>query len=326
MKKLLLFFIIASTVKIQAQVITPLYHDDFESYSVGQTIVQQRPDKWSSYPNRADAPISNEFANSGTKSLKFKNDSTNKFTNSNLAMLNLPDSSNGIYQIKFKLFIKYAFFGGFTFYQDTVRMGGKLYLNGGFLNIPSVCFSSILKNVSLDFNQWNSFNIIVNLDADLVFLEINNKIILFEKWSVGAYGYNSGINRIFGILFGYNSNSTYTDYYYLDDVEINKLILSPPFNLDASLSGVNNSTISWDAPLGATPESYTLYRNGLVHKTGITSTSFSDINLYPRTYHYKVSALYDSLGFSVNSNIDSVAVSGGTKRNLVLLELGTATW
>lgn len=114
---------------------------------------------------------------------------------------------------------------------------------------------------------------------------------------------------------------------YYDDVEIiEQLPLTDgPDNLISAVSdtGIN---LTWDAPLAGTPDHYAILRNGVVINSGVTTTSFSDENLYPNTYTYEVKAHYAGLGYSPSSNTAAGTIGGGIERKKVLLEIGTGTW
>jgi len=67
--------------------------------------------------------------------------------------------------------------------------------------------------------------------------------------------------------------------------------LSPPTDLIATVSGYDVS-LTWNAPLEGTPDSYNIYRDDAII-ANITETDYDDLGLAPGIYEYCVTAVYD---------------------------------
>ena len=70
---------------------------------------------------------------------------------------------------------------------------------------------------------------------------------------------------------------------------------------------------------------YNLYRDGVTLAEEIQETSYQDMDLVARMYTYDVKAVYDE-GLSMGAGPADVTILGGVDRNLVIVEVGTATW
>lgn len=80
---------------------------------------------------------------------------------------------------------------------------------------------------------------------------------------------------------------------------------SAPTNLTASVQNNYNVILNWNPANPAT--NYTVYRNDAVIATGITATTYTDMELEPGTYSYQVMTVYNGVN-SPRSNTATVTI------------------
>ncbi len=89
-------------------------------------------------------------------------------------------------------------------------------------------------------------------------------------------------------------------------------ILPAPINLTATIVDTTNVALSWELPANSsdyTFQSYTVYRDGAVLATGLTTTTYTNINLPLGCYTYEVEAVYAE-GISPKSVEAEVCIKG----------------
>jgi hypothetical protein len=305
---------------------TTLFSDDFESYTAGLKLVQQAPGTdWTTMNNTPgnyeDPNISDAFAHSGANSVKI---SQNKDL-----ILQLYDKTSGRYMIKAFAKVTPDRSGYFAILQDFNNYNSLYGMEVNFLENGTGTVNAGGTN-SGDFTFtmgiWILVKVIIDIDDDFATLYINDIEVVSWIWSTGSAGCNS-LAKLDAMNFYGKSSATAMPETYYDDVEVisQQPITNGPSNLTSTEydAGI---FLSWNAPSTGTPDHYSIIRNGIVIASGITSTSYSDGNLYPNTYEYEVKAHYEGLGYSTSSNTATNIIGGGTERTKVLYEIGTGTW
>jgi len=303
---------------------TTLFSDDFESYTAGSKLVQQAPGSnwttWSNAPGGSEDPIvSDAQANGGTKSVKI--------VPNNDLVLKLNDKTTGRYQIKMFAKVPSGKIGYFNVLQDFASSnsiwGMELYFNvdgtgtvhAGGENAGEFVYTQ---------GTWLPISLMIDVDDDFATLYINNSEVVSWVWSTGSQGSNT-LHKLDAVNF-YGPTSGGTAETYFDDIEfIEQVDLAGPTNLVATVSG-SDINLTWDAPSTGAPDNYSIVRNGVVINSTTTSTSYSDVNLYPNTYVYEVKAHTIGLGYSPSSNTAEGIIAGGIERTKVLFEIATGTW
>ena len=85
-------------------------------------------------------------------------------------------------------------------------------------------------------------------------------------------------------------------------------VVKPPTNLTATVQNYNNVYLTWSAPNTVTY--YKVYRNGSPISGNIYQTNYTDSNLYPGTYSYYVTAIYNNVESPSSNAVQSTAVYG----------------
>jgi len=304
-----------------------LYENDFEAYNVGDFIAVVDPVNWTTWSNlpgsNEDAPITNEQAASGTKSIKVAGTTDAVFKINNL--------TSGEYKISFNMYIPTGFYGFFDLLQvfagtssewgmqvffDT---GGQGSIDGGGQTAATFTYS---------YDTWMLVENVVDLDNDWGEFYLEGNLVHGWVWSSGAFGTGT-LNQLGGLnLYAWAENGTPTAYF--DDVTFEQLsnYLMPPTNLQASVTG-NDVHLTWNAPMGEALLGYNIYRNGTkVNTAVVAATSYDDNNLLPGTYNFTVSAVYDE-GESAQTDPKSVTIGLTPPNNLQYTVGGTSvhlTW
>lgn len=303
---------------------TTLFSDNFESYTAGSKLVQQAPGTdwttWSNAPGGSEDPVvSDAQANGGIKSVKIA-------PNNDLVLL-LNDKTAGRYQIKMNVYVPTGKIGYFNVLQDfaasTSQWGMEVYFNAN--GTGTVNAGGELSG-SFNYTQatWVPISIMVDLDDDFATLYLNNSEVVSWKWSTGAQGSGNLLKLDAANFYGPATGGTAECYF--DDIEfIEQVDLLGPQNLVASVS-MSDISLTWDAPTSGTPDNYSIIRNGVVINSTVTTTTFTDANLYPNTYIYEVKAHYIGMGYSPSSNTAEGTIEGGMPRTKVLFEIATGTW
>jgi len=303
MKKLysLSFILMLSITMSYAQ--TTLFTDNFESYTAGLRLIQQAPGTdwvtFSNIPGFGDDPyVSNTSAISGANSVQIS-------AGKNL-VLQLHDKITGRFMIKTFARVTPDRTGFFSILQDfdsyNSIYGMEIYfiengpgtLNAGGTNSGEFTYIA---------GDWIPIKVIIDLDDDFATLYINDNEVVSWIWSTGSAGCNS-LAKLDAINFYGMSSATAMAETYYDDVEIIELLplAGGPSNLTSTANG-SGINLSWNAPSTGTPDHYAILRNGVVINSSLTTTSFSDENLYPNTYINEVKSHYSGLGYSPSSNI-----------------------
>jgi hypothetical protein len=264
-KTLLAITLLVSGFAAKAQ--TVFFRDTFEQYNTGGFLAQQAGSSsiwgtWSNQPGGAeDAKISEDFALSGTKSLKIDNGSDD-------IILKLGNKTSGKFNLTFNYFLPTGFGGYFNlqhFQNPGIQWATEVYFgNNGQGNIKA---QNITTNFTHPNNAWVKLETIVDMDIDSAWFYVDGNKIVQWKFSTQAGG-QAGANQLGSINFYGGSISGQTPKYYVDDVSLVELVqpAAPP------TIGVNQTVFNTS---GFVNETIT------VSNTGDQDLSFSAYPTYP---------------------------------------------
>ncbi len=324
MKKSLYLFVVLliSVSSLFAQ--TVVFENDFDSYAVGDKIAETAGAPWTTWSGTVggseDGTVSNTQAVSPDNSLYI-------VTNNDL-VVDLEDITTGSYRIDFDMMVESGKVGYFNLLQDFAggdsEWGMQVFFNDDLSgSVDAGGEGSAVFTYAAD--TWIAVRLFVNLDSDLATLLFDGEELVSWKWSGGSFGAGDLLKLDAVNLFGWDGSKGVAGYYIDNFVFYSLPALTAPTNLVATLNG-EGIDLTWDAPAGDAPDYYGIVRNGKPLISGITETTYNDLNLYPDTYIYSVGAFYSELGYSPNSlDADPVQIVGGVTRDLVLFEIGTGT-
>lgn len=325
MKKIYLFlFILAfSCAGLMAQ--TTVLSFNFDTLATASGVAQQIGDPWTTWsntPGSAEDPIvSDAMAMSMPNSVKV--------ASGNDCVLKFGGLNANRYQLRFNMNVTSGKVGYFNLLQSFAGSNSE-WATQAFFNIDGTgtvdANGASAGTFTFSHDTWMEINLIIDLDIDYATMYIDGNEVVSWVWSLGSFG-DGTLNELDAANFyGWSDDSGNGPTFYIDDVElIQQLAVDAPSNLVATAAN-NDIALTWDAPVNATPDSYSITRNNQVIASGITTTSFNDASLYPGDYTYTVRAHFNNLGYSDASNEASGFVAGGVDRNLVLFEINTGTW
>jgi thiol-disulfide isomerase/thioredoxin len=299
------------------------YEENFDTFLANAKFVDQVSNTtewttWSNAPASSEDPIvSDAHANSGANSIKI--------STSNDLILLTGDQTDGRYVFKFKMYIPDGTLAYYNMLQSFSGSDSKWAYQVMFDGGEATVQGSYEDYFDYESDKWFELKTIVDLDVDWCEIYKDGELVFEFQWSIGATATNlkqmSAVN-----FYGWDNSGAGTAEYYFDDMYFNT-ISSPeaPTNLQATLANGNDVSLSWDAPVTLTPDSYSIYRNGMKIADGISDITFTDENVYPQNYTYTVRAFYADLGLSSPISTE-LAVNGGVARKTVLFEIGTGTW
>jgi len=240
------------------------------------------------------------------------------------------DKTTGRYRFEWYMFVETGKLGYFNLLSDFNASSSlwafQAYIYNDSIFIDANGYQAALATFPL--NTWVKCHIIVDLDDDYATFYRNDEEIVSYQWSKGAQGVDNSL-KLDGVNF-YGWDGTGSPVaggqsgYYIDDVTL-EAVTAPagtPSNLTATLNAPDID-VAWSAA-APTPDLYKLSRNGVVVNS-TTGLTYTDDGPWPDTYIYYVRAKYDTLGYSYASNSDTVTITGGVSRDLVLFEKGTST-
>ncbi len=325
MKKFNVFLIAALMLVVSIGTAQVVYTDDFESYTTGQGLAAQETSgiwtTWSNTPGGAeDAVISEDAAYQGIKSMVIQN--------TNDAVLQLNDLTSGRYRVEFYLMIPSGFQGYYNILQNfngqNSTWGMQVFLKNGSARIDGNGQNATQFNYTP--GEWMKIQHFVDLDNDWIDFYVNGELVHAYQWSHGTFNDGNGINKLDAFnFFAWNEEGTpkfYMDNYIIEQVE------SPEAaqNLTATVVNSVDVELTWQAPAQGTPLSYSVIRDG-EEIASVTELTYTDVNLYPKTYEYQVKAYYgEAVGYAASPSIEEVEIEGGNPRSLVLFEDFTGTW
>jgi hypothetical protein len=233
---------------------SPMFADDFDSYTSGEQLACQNPDDWTTW---SDAPcdatedpyISDAQSHTAPNSVNIVNDNdlVKKFGTAG----GYP--TTGKYKTSFYMYIPSGndaywnamqdfdaststYVWGFEAYYDN----GNGVVNANGIN-PAATFT-------YSYDTWMLTELVIDLDNDIAQFLIDGTLIYEWPWSVGTS--NSNLNQLAAFDF-YGYQQTNPCSYYMDDFTIEEeqsgVTLDPPVNVLATATG-SDVTVTWDAP------------------------------------------------------------------------------
>jgi len=323
MKKLLFtLFALTTLLMIRLDAQTVIFADDFETYNANTLLVQQSGLPWYTWTLPYHAPhdvnVVTAQASQGTQSVQILADRD--------IVLDLGGKTTGRFEVSFDLFVSSGAAAYFNLLQEYAgnnsSWGFQTFFNTNGSGTIDAAGTEVA-TFSFNHGTWNQVLLIVDLDDDFASYYLNGTEMVSWKYSLGATG-GGTLKKLDGLNFyGYTANNFFVDNVKFIEHQVSQV--AAPDNFQAAFSSGDVDFI-WDAPTGTTPQSYTLMGNDMVIASNIQGTSYTEVNTYPGFYTFSVRAHYDTLGYSHNSNTDTLTVPGGTQRNFVLIEKGTGTW
>lgn len=322
MKKTLLFlFAFGILYSLSAQVIVT---ENFDSYTVGDHLAQTAGAPWTTWSGTTGA--AEDPLISATQSSSAAN-SVYISTTSNDLVLDLGDSITGRYKINFKIFVETGKVAYFNILNDFAGSNSiwamqAYFRTNGYVSVDAG--GALVDSTTYTINDWTDIIFVIDVDDDFATMYVDSVELVSWVFSSGSYGDGTTHKLSAMNFFGWNDGAINPGYY-IDDITVEKVTPpEAPLNLTAVVSGYDVAA-SWTTPSGA-PDSYTLVRDNTVLGTGMTSTSYDDLNLHPSEYTYVAKAHYNTNGYSHSSNDTTVTIAGGVAKDLVLLEIITGTW
>jgi hypothetical protein len=218
-RPVLLFSAFVFSLGLSAQ--TVLFSDDIESYTTGTGIAAQSDD-WDTWDGSAayDAPVSEDFANSGTKSIKIEG------TNADL-VLPLGPVNSGKYDVRWKMYIPAGSSGAYfnalhqwannnMNYQWAVDV---FFTGTGSVNItaggtPSTGVATV------PVGQWFDVQVTADMDADVGKVYLSGQVVSTWQWSLNNANGAAGLNQLAAIDFYGTNAANGQGLYYVDDVAV----------------------------------------------------------------------------------------------------------
>jgi len=191
------------------------YDDDFESYTLGGYIAEQS-DFWTTWDGSVggatDALISDEEAQSPTQSVKIDGATD--------LVLDFGNQTSGAWEVSFNILIPAEGDGGYynllhDFNGGDAEYAYELYLDeigNGELHAAGEVIP-----VTYNAGEWNLYKTIINLDADVAELYINETMAYTWQWSLITDG-TQGLNQLGAADVFSASLGAANPLYYVDDV------------------------------------------------------------------------------------------------------------
>ncbi|MBU6343364.1 MAG: T9SS type A sorting domain-containing protein [Bacteroidetes bacterium] len=215
------------------------FSDDFESYTVGQTIGVASPvwGTWSGNLASEDAPVSNEQAHSGTNSVKFYTTSASGGPSD--VILPFGGAYNtGDFNLQMWMYVVTGRGAYFNVQANTTtgqKWSADLYFDlNGKLNVNADGNTlAVIVDANYPVGKWFKLNIVTDLSS-------NKWKVLVDDVEVGAFANPS--NQLASIdLFAYGPSGS-LGHYYIDDVSYTYAPLVKKPN-DAVMYGISSRTI-----------------------------------------------------------------------------------
>lgn len=282
MKKFVLFLAMTTLSAWCVHAQTLLYSENFESYAVGAHLAALNPTWWATWSNKAgeDALVKSDFAHSPTKSLLIDSISAA----SNDILLKLGNRTTGKYELDWWMYVEASKCGYYSILHaspPSPEYGMYVYFR---TNGDGDLFAGTGTPVSFTYpkSTWFKVKHLIDLDADIIRLYINGKLI--KEWPFSNKALASGGTKTLANVdfFAGSRWSALKERprYYVDDIyftQLNKI--SDP------VAGVNPASLSASIkPASNDSRQITLSNSG---------TSFMD---------YKVNVIYGNAPPAKNSN------------------------
>ncbi|MBI9065962.1 MAG: Omp28-related outer membrane protein [Salinivirgaceae bacterium] len=298
------------------------YEENFDTFMADAKFVNQVTTTewttWSDAPNTAEDPIvSAAYSVSSPNSIKIASGNDLVFKTGNIV--------SGRYLVSFNMYMPAGKLGYYNMLQDFAGTNSawayQIMFDGGTATAQGVGEVTF----SYETDTWFELRTIVDLDSDWCEIYKDGELVFEFQWSVGTSQTN--IKQFAAVnFFAWDNDGAGSPEYYFDDLNV-KTIVSPeaPTNLVGTLENINDVVLTWAAPADVTPESYSIYRNGISIASEITVLTYTDVNVYPGSNEYAVRAFYGEAGLSTSA-ITTVVIEGGVARKTTLFEVATGTW
>lgn len=313
------FFAICSNAQV-------IYTEGFEGLNTGEAISQQVPAHWTTWsnnPGSAEDPLVTEaYAHTESKSIVIIAD--------NDLVMTVGTLTENRYKMDFYLYVpagSSAFYSPLQIFNPTgsgSKNGCQVFFVNGAGSIDASGEAAI-STFTFSHDTWIHVVQYFDFDSDITQIYINDEIVHSGAWSPGI---NYVSNTLDGIdFYAWNNDGASTPEFYVDDIVFEQVeAVNPPQNLSLQLQNDFDIQLDWDVPVSGTPESYYIYRNGSLIDVVEEVITYTDNHIYPGVYEYYVTAFYGSnSGTSVQSNIESIEITGGAQRQLAILEVFTGT-
>ncbi|MCB0822696.1 MAG: T9SS type A sorting domain-containing protein [Bacteroidales bacterium] len=238
-----------------------LFDDDFESYNVGEQLVLQNPDDWTTWSNAPGSAEDPYIVGDASQTVEI--------SGTNDLVYVIPNFTSGFYTITFDMLVPDGYDGYFNTLQEfaggSSSWGMQVYFNaGGAGSIDGG--GAAAATFTFPYDTWMAMRVEIDMDNDWAEYFIDDALIHGWVWSSGTFGTGS-LNQLGGNNF-YAGSDTQDPLYYIDNYCLAgeaPPVLDPPANLtgpDAVYQG-NDINLTWDAPGtgGATEE--LIYDNGV---------------------------------------------------------------
>ena len=231
--------IIFAALTNQAQ--TVLFSDNFDSYTCGQSLVQQNHVDWDTWSHIAggveDATICCTNANSSPNSLYINtsNDIIYKFEN----------QTTGNFKIEFDCFIPSTSPGGYFnvqhYYSPGIMWAFECYFSNdstGYLLIGGNTY-----NFNCPENDWFHIESDINLNSDSIYMKIDNVIVV--SWPFHYQDDDTtGLCQLGSINF-YSASPTGSGQYYIDNFVFTEIVPAELPNIEVISDSVINETVNF---------------------------------------------------------------------------------
>ncbi len=217
MKKTILFL---SAIALNYTVLSQdvLFTENFDDYQVGDQIAASNDSffTWTSADLSSDAPISDDYASSGTNSLKLD------FANGTDIVLSTGEYSQDLITIDFKILIPENEEGYFNLLHDwnyttaVYEWAVDVYFANG--NMTWTVGATEGGGATYNPGEWNDIQVIIDLSNDLSTLRLNDQDELSFQWSLNNANGLPGLQEFEALNFFAWGPSENTGLYYVDDI------------------------------------------------------------------------------------------------------------
>jgi len=220
---------------------TTYYSTDFEDFTLGGQVACQNPTNWTTWSNAPcgseDGSISNDFAQSGTKSAKVENTTD--------LLLLLGDRTTGNYELSWNMYVENTTAGYYNL-QHFEAPGTEFALEIYFFQNGTGELTAGGINTSFTYPKatWFQCKHLINLDNDLIQLYVDDELVSEWPFSYQS-GSTTGTNQLGGVDFYAGFTNTETPRYYFDDVVLKDAEVIPVYMNDMSVQSIIEPTTGY---------------------------------------------------------------------------------
>lgn len=208
---------------------TTVFEDNFDSYTVGQTITTQSTDwqTWSGATGESDdAFISSDQANSASNSMRISND--------NDIVYSFNDKNTGVYDVSFNIYIQSGNGACFNIQHEfKENWAFNLY----FYDNDSITFSNgkVDKNLmKYNRDQWYDFDFNIDLNNDTIIISVDDVVLDGFKFSESS-SYRPLITLNCINFFGMNGKPKLSNSdFFIDDFKFTEVVGANELNIDVT--------------------------------------------------------------------------------------------